>query len=412
MIDLVFSAGWFIEWARRGPFGSHIDGLATLLLERGYSKGTVERKISLVTALGRWLEGKHYGLNELNEETVKSFVRVRQRRTKICRGDEATLRLLLDQLRSSGDIPPATVKAPQSVLEHVLSDYAEYLVKERRLSAPTVSDYSRVVRIFLSERFGKGSVRLKELCQADTNNHLQRKSKTVCPTTLQHLTAALRSFFTFLHLRGDIQTNLASAVPTVASWRLSTVPRFLTAAEIQQLLDSCDLTTAKGKRDYAILLLAVRLGLRAGELVAMKLDDINWDTAELLVRGKGQRNDRLPIPEDVGNALATYLLRGRPRCLTRHVFVRVYAPHREFVSSSDISTIVRQAIDRAGLRPACKGAHVLRHSLATSMLEKGASLTEIGEVLRHRCSSSTELYSKVALAALRALAQPWPEKNA
>lgn len=206
--------------------------------------------------------------------------------------------------------------------------------------------------------------------------------------------------------------DLASAVPTVASWRLSTVPRFMKPEEIQHLLDSCDLTTTKGQRDYTIMLLLARLGLRPGELVAMRLDDINWDTAELLVRGKGQRFDRLPIFKDVGKALATYLRRGRPRCLARHVFVRLNAPHREFVSSSVISAIVRQAIDRAGLNPVCKGAHVLRHSLATNMIQKGASLTEIGVVLRHRCPSTTELYSKVALGALRELAQPWPEKKA
>jgi site-specific recombinase XerD len=185
----------------------------------------------------------------------------------------------------------------------------------------------------------------------------------------------------------------------------------LKPAEVQQLLDICDQSTIKGQRDYTILLLLARLGLRAGELVAMRLDDIHWDSGEMLVRGKGQRHDRLPIPNDVGEALATYLSDGRPHSQTRHVFVRMNAPHREFASSSDISTIVRQAIDRAGLHPPRKGAHVLRHSLATHMLQRGASLTEIGEVLRHRSPTTTELYSKVDLGALSALAQPWPEEG-
>jgi site-specific recombinase XerD len=204
---------------------------------------------------------------------------------------------------------------------------------------------------------------------------------------------------------------LASGIPAVACWRLSTVPKYLKPAEVEQLLNSCDQSTARGQRDYAILLLLARLGLRAGELVAMRLDDLHWDSGEMLVRGKGQRYDRLPIPKDVGKALAAYLRKGRPQCQTRHVFVRINAPHREFGGSYAISAIVQQAMDRIGLQPPCKGAHVLRHSLATHLLQRGASLAEIGEVLRHRNPITTELYSKVDLKALHALAQSWPEEG-
>lgn len=319
------------------------------------------------------------------------------------------LRLLLDQLRSSGDIPPPAPKAAPTALEYALHEYTDYLVQERGLSQHTVSQYTGCVRAFLIERFATRAIRPHALCQADTNKHLQHRSATVRSTTLHGVIAALRSYFTFLYLRGDIQKDLASGVPAVACWRLSTVPKFITPDEVQQLLDGCDQATTKGQRDYTILLLLARLGLRAGELVAMRLDDINWDAGEMLIRGKGQRHDRLPIPKDVGKALATYLRHGRPRCPARHAFVRLNAPHQGFASSSDISTIVRQAINRAGLHPPNKGAHLLRHSLATNMLRKGASLSEIGEVLRHRCPITTELYSKVDLDALHALARPWPE---
>ena len=258
---------------------------------------------------------------------------------------------------------------------------------------------------------GDGRLRLSRLRQADTNQHLQRKSAAFCPNTLHGWTAALRAFFTFLRWRGDIHTDLASGVPTVACLRLSTVPKFIEPAQVQRLLASCDQHTVRGQRDYTILLLLARLGLRAGEVVALRLEDLHWEVGEMLVRGKGQRLDRLPIPADVGRALARYLRQGRPRCSVRQVFVRLNAPHREFACPSDISTIVRQAMDRAGLHPPCRGAHVLRHSLATHMLQRGASLAEIGEVLRHRAPTSTEHYSKVALAALRPLAQPWPEEG-
>jgi len=411
MINAIFTSRWFVERARRGLFGKHIDSLAALLLEQGYRHDTAQQKISLVVAFGRWLEERRYGLTALNEEKAESFIRARKRRRTIQRGDRKMLRQWLDQLRSSGDIPPPLAKAAPSARERALQEYTDYLVQERGLAQRTVRQYSHDIRAFLTERFGNRAIRLSRLRQADTNQHLQRKSTVVCSNTLQGVTAALRAYLTFLHFRGDIPIDLASGVPTVAHWRLSTVPKYLKPAEVQRLLDICDQSTIKGQRDYTILLLLARLGLRAGEVVAMRLDDLHWDTGEMLVRGKGQRHDRLPIPQDVGKALATYLRDGRPRCQTRHVFVRINAPHCEFACPSDISTIVRQTIHRAGLHPPCTGAHVLRHSLATHMLQKGASLAEIGEVLRHRNPITTELYSKVDLGALHALARPWPEEK-
>lgn len=410
MIDTIFTSRWFIQRTRQGVFGDHIDRLAALLLEQGYPKKTAERKISLVAALGRWLEERRFGITELNEEKVESFIRARKRRRTIQRGDRKIFRLLLDQLRSSGSIPLPPAAVP-SALERALQEYTDYLVRERGLASRTVSQYRHYIRAFLIERFGTRPIRLSALRQADTHKHLQHKSAVVCSKTLHGVTAALRSYLTFLHLRGDIQTDMASGIPAVACWRLSTVPKYLKPAEVQRLLAICDQSTIKGQRDYTILLLLARLGLRAGEVVAMRLDDIHWDTGEMLVRGKGQRHDRLPIPKDVGEALASYLRGGRPRCQTRHVFVRINAPHREFACPSDISTIVRQTIARAGLHPPCTGAHVLRHSLATHMLQRGASLAEISEVLRHRSPITTELYSKVDLSALHTLAQPWPEEG-
>jgi site-specific recombinase XerD len=410
MIDSIFSSPWLIQRLRRNLLGTHIERLAALLLEQGYPQGTAEHKISLMAAFGRWLETRRYELVSLDEEKVDAFLRARKRRRTIQRGDCKTLRQLLNQMRSSGDVSPPPTNVP-SPLERAVQEYTDYLVQERGLAQQTVSQYRRDVRRFLIERFGGGSIRLNALCQADTHRHLQRRSRVVCATSLQGVIAALRAYLSFLHLRGDLQTNLAAGIPAVACWRLSTVPKYLKPVEVEQLLNSCDRSTIKGQRDYAILLLRARLGLRAGEVRAMRLEDIHWDSGEMLVRGKGQRHDRLPIPQDVGKALAAYLREGRSRCQSRHVFLRIPAPHREFVSSSDISTIVRQAVDRAGLHPPCKGAHVLRHSLATHMLRKGATMAEIGEVLRHRNPISTESYAKVDLRALSTLAQPWPEER-
>jgi site-specific recombinase XerD len=202
--------------------------------------------------------------------------------------------------------------------------------------------------------------------------------------------------------------DLAAVVPTVANHRFSGLPKFLTPDEIERLLHVCDLGTVAGRRDYAILLLLARLGLRAGEVVHMTLEDIDWDAGELVIRGKSRRENRLPLPVDVGKAFAQYLRHGRPRCCSRRVFIRLSAPHQGFSSSVAVCDVVRRALARAGLNPAFKGAHLLRHSLATRMLRAGASMGEIGQILRHRLANTTEIYAKVDLTALRALAEPWP----
>jgi site-specific recombinase XerD len=222
------------------------------------------------------------------------------------------------------------------------------------------------------------------------------------------MATALRSFFRFLRQRGDITNDLAGAIPAMTNWRLTGLPRSLGPEQVEALLDSCDQDTALGQRDYAILLLLARLGLRSGEVVALTLDDLDWDSGTLIVHGKGERQERLPLPEDVGEAVANYLRQSRPHCVTRRVFIRLHAPHRGFSSSVAIDDVVRRALERTGLDPDQKGAHLLRHSLATRLLGSGASLEQIAQLLRHAHPQTTEIYAKVDLKALRALAQPWP----
>jgi integrase len=223
------------------------------------------------------------------------------------------------------------------------------------------------------------------------------------------MTAVLRGFLGFLLREGRIVNNLAAAVPTIAGWRLSELPRFLETAEVEKVLRACDRRTKTGKRDYAILLLLARLGLRAGEVASLIFDDIDWNSAHLCIRGKGARIDRLPLLQDVGKAIAEYLQKGRPHCSSKRVFIQSKAPYIGFGSPPNaICGIVRRALSRAGLQPRHKGAHLLRHSLATRMLGQGASLAQIGQVLRHEQADTTEIYAKVNLNVLRALAQPWP----
>ncbi|MEO8181968.1 MAG: tyrosine-type recombinase/integrase [Deltaproteobacteria bacterium] len=219
---------------------------------------------------------------------------------------------------------------------------------------------------------------------------------------------ALRSFLRFLFLRGETRMDLALAVPTVRQWRLSTVPRYMSAQDVDLLLRACDLSSITGRRDRAILLLLARLGFRASEIRTLELGDLRWREGESVVRGKGMVRDRLPLLPDVGEALVLYIREGRPPGGTRHVFLCRKAPHRGFAHPSTVSTIVARALSRAGLAPAMRGAHLLRHSLATGMVRRGASLAEIGQVLRHRSANTTEIYAKLDFGALRDVALPWP----
>jgi site-specific recombinase XerD len=225
---------------------------------------------------------------------------------------------------------------------------------------------------------------------------------------VQLSTSALRSFLGFLYLQGQLATPLAASVPTVATWRLSELPQFLEPEQVQQIVQSCDRNSPCGRRDYAALLLLARLGLRAGEVVHLCLEDINWACGEVFIRGKSSREERLPLPSDVGRALAIYLQKDRPTCSSRRVFIRMKAPYVGFSTSVAVCDIVRRALQRAHLQPGRKGAHLLRHFLATQMLRGGASLTQIGQILRHQLPQTTEIYAKVDLTTLRAVAQPWP----
>ncbi len=408
MLEKFFSRPVALRRLRDGALGSHIDAFAALLSKSGYAKSTVRKKIRQVSHLGEWLKRRRVGVDGLNGQTVAKFLHERQKHISSLHGVRSTLSQLLDYLCESGTIPRAVPEVEDNAIQRVEREFERYLVQERGLCEETALNRRRFVLRFLSERFGTGAVQLDQLSPSDVTRFVLGYAHTLSPARAKHMVGALRAFFRFLYLRGDIATDLAASIPSVAEWRLSEVVKFLEPEEVELVLKSCDRCQPIGQRDYAILLLLARLGLRAGEVVVMTLDDIDWLAGKFTVRGKGGIQDRLPLPQDVGEALVTYLREGRPRCATRRVFICMQAPHRGFANSRAVSDVVRRALERAELNPPCKGAHVLRHSLATGMLRGGASLAEIGEVLRHRLPKSTEIYAKVDLEALRGLAQPWP----
>lgn len=320
----------------------------------------------------------------------------------------STLRRLLNLLLQLGVNTNHEVQIEATEVELIIEEFALYLRQERALATVTIVDYSAFAQQFLTERFGAGQVQLSDLCAADVVSFVQCQAACLHLKRAKLMTTGLRSFLRFVRYRGEIAIDLAAAVPSVANWSMTSIPRSISPDHAKQVMAHCNRQTAAGKRDYAILLLLARLGLRAGEIAALTLDDIDWEAGYLQVHGKGGRECQLPLPVDVGEAIADYLQQGRPRSSSRCLFLYARAPIRGFKNYRSVSLIVRHAFDRAGIDSPRNGAHQFRHALATQMLSQGASLSEIGELLRHRSPETTRIYAKVDLVSLRTLALPWP----
>jgi site-specific recombinase XerD len=284
----------------------------------------------------------------------------------------------------------------------LLAEFEAYLFDERGLARDSVRSYVGVARRFLVRTSDLDDVSAAGVLSFVQDECARRRIGSASATV-----TGARAWLRFLYRTGRTSTSLVPAVPSVANWSLAGLPRAVGSAELARLLRSCDRRRAVGRRDFAILILCSRLGLRAGEVARLELGDINWRQGELVVRGKGARRDRLPLPSDVGEAAVAWLARGRPRGIdTAAVFVRLRAPHGP-LESTGVSAVVRRASIRAGIDPI--SAHRLRHTAATSMLQAGASLAEVGQVLRHERLLTTAVYAKVDLSALAAVAQPWPQ---
>jgi site-specific recombinase XerD len=408
MINHYFSHPKVLKRLHFGPLGNYIDSFAQMLIVKGYKASTAKHKIRIVADLSRWLDLQGLRVNDLNEATLNEYLMYKGRRGSIFRIEPPTLRALLEHLRETGVVANPVRVDDDSSRRRIERGFAEYLAQERGLKQVTIDHYLPIAGRFLSDQFGTGPIELKRLHPHDIVQFLLRNTETVSAKRAQYIVSSLRSFFRFLYQRGETVNDLSPSALTVANWRLSELPRYLEPEQVECLLKSCNQDTLIGQRDYVILLLLARLGLRAGEVVHMTLDHIDWESGELILHGKNRRQESLPLPQDVGEALVGYLIHGRPRCSSRKVFIRIKAPLKGFSSSVAICNVVRRALVRVKLNPAFKGSHLLRHSLATRMLREGASLAEIGDILRHQKLNTTQIYAKVDHAALKALAPPWP----
>jgi len=385
-----------------GPLVPYAAGFLAELENQGYRANAACDQLRLLAHVSTWLQERNVGLDSFTSVHVEEFLVTRRIAGYAQWCTPKGLAPLLNYLRALNVVPEATIEPPTSS-ETVLDAFRRYLLEERGLVAGTATSYVSVARLLLDENAHP----------VDLLEHLEGRDVMLFVTqqcqvrNASYVACGLRSFLNYCHLSGLIPTALSGAIPSVASWRLATLPTGPSIDEVHLLLACCDRDTTTGVRDAAVLTLLARLGLRAGEVAAMQLSDLDWRRAEMVVRGKGARLDTLPLPVDVGDVLSNWLER-RGSCATASVFVRVHAP-QVALSSSGVSCVVRRACRRAGLTPF--SAHRLRHHCASDMLAAGSNLGEIAQVLRHHSLITTALYAKVDQCALAGVAQPWPSAS-
>ncbi len=389
-----------------GPLGPFKDGIEHALRAQGYSEGRVNQLLLLTAHLSRWLEEQGMLAVQLTGETVEQFVIVHRAHHRWCRSARS-LAPVLEHLRSAGAVPAVRVeRGPQSAAEELLASFGRYLSGQRGLSDSTVEAYRNYAGICMRAWWPDDRVAPAELGPAEVIAVVRSGVDAMPPPSLRCMVTALRSLLRFFHATGRTSRSLVEAVPAMASWPRTDLRAPVSTGAAALLVASCDAATVAGRRDMAILTMLSRLGLRAGEVAAVALEDIDWRSGELSVKGKGGRVDRLPLPEDVGETLVSYLRDGRPASRHRTVFLKVTAPYGP-ITRATVGGVVALACDRAGI--ARFGPHRLRHLVATETLRAGASLPEVAQLLRHVTVSTSAIYALPDPAALAALAKPWPE---
>lgn len=390
-----------------GPLAPWAAGFAKRLADRGYAPLTVYGQLRVMAELSRMLDRDGLGAQELTPAVLDRFLTERRARGSVTYVSVQGLDALMSFLRSEGPVPEVVPVVATTPGELTVQRYRRFLAEERGLASRSIMQCCLVADQLAGIGSVEGERDLGRLERRDVALFVETAAVGLAPATVGHVLWSLRSFLKFLFLEGSIDRPLADSVPAVRVWSASSLPDRVTATEAHALVESCDTTTIVGRRDRAVLMLLARLGLRAGEVTRLALDDIDWRSGEVIVHGKGGRIDRLPLPCDVGDAIVLYLCEGRPSVApTRAVFVNTSAPHRAMSSAGTVNRIVQAAAARAGLAPI--SPHQLRHGAASQMLVTGATLSEIGQVLRHRRVATTAIYAKVDVGRLSALARPWP----
>jgi len=396
---------------RRLKNGSHaqlIERYAARLVDDGVAQGVTLRSLRLIGDFMKWMARSRFRVADIDEPMVERFLQIRARKRSSYSGDRPALKRFLSVLRDASMIAPAQ---PSRITpeDQIFADFGDYLQRERGLAPRSITRHLPAIRRLLCEVCPDGAKDLGKINHADVVRYVERHARDGSPSSGWVMCWSLRAFFRYLHHKGLNRLPLAGCVPSIRRWKLANLPTYLSAEQVQKALDSCDRATAIGRRNYAILMMLAKLGLRAHEIATLTLDDIDWRSGDMCVRVKGRERTRMPIPPDVGAAVVAYLRHARPKSSCRRLFLRTPAPHVGFSFPSAITKIAKSALADAGVKGfAHQGAHIFRHSLATELLRSGATLSEIGQLLGHQGHDTTRIYAKVDIDTLRTLSQPWP----
>lgn len=399
-------AGWSISRVE-GPLAPFARGFEDVLNGQGYAQRTRRTLLGLVEQFSRWLDRRGLPVDAVTSSVVEDFLWERNVHAS-WKPTSRTLQPFVRYLQEVGAAAPAARMGASSPVGVLCERFGRYLASERGLSAGTIANYVGVAEQFLAwARLPQPGdvVQLSALDAAAVSGFVTVQATRCSVGSAKNVVTGLRSLLGWLQVQGNIPGGLAEAVPSVAGWAGDVLPKAFTSTQVEALLSGCDRQRAGGRRDYAVMMLMLRLGLRAGEVAALQLRDVDWRAGEIVVHGKGNTFERLPLPADVGEAVADYLRQGRPPSVDRTVFLRDRAPHSR-LTAEGIADRVRVAGKRTGVAEA--NAHRLRHTAATMMLRAGASLPEVALVLRHRSTATTARYAKVDQNTLRGLARPWP----
>lgn len=411
MLEYYFENAAKLRQLRQCPVGSSLDDFAQWLHASGYKHRPAQLTLRAAAHFGHWVSEHGVGIAHVDDALIATFAG----HLPACacvhgfhgrdRYHAAGARRFLGYLRTAGTVLPSA--AETTPLEPLADRFGTWMRHHRGVTEGTLATYLPLVQEFLATLGDNTTTydarQVRDYILAVSHRHGEARTRSTVN--------AVRMFLRFLAIYGRCAPDLVAAVPRIARWRLASLPRYIDAADIERLLAACDPTCTAGARDRAILLLLARLGLRAGDVRALLVADIDWSQGRLRLMGKGRGESWLPLPQEVGDAVWHYLEHFRPRIDDPHVFLRVHAPCGPLPSSGPISKLVRRTIQRAGIHAPSLGAHVLRHSAATAMLRQGLSLDIVGAILRHRCIESTAHYAKVDAAMLRAITQPWPSEG-
>jgi integrase/recombinase XerD len=399
---------WILRQKLIGPLVKYLNPFTDYLIQQGFCWRYIGLQCRVTANFSNWLFKKNVLVCKINETHIDEFLNGRNYTYAVSSGEVSTLHRLLNFLKQLKIVKIINKSVSSTPTQKIFNSYRSHILNDKGLSIKTLNQYWPFIEKFLLRCFGNKFIDLSVLNEKDIINFIKHQTANLSVARAKVAVNALRSFLRYAIFCGDINAALINAVPIVAAWSLSSIPKAISQEDIDAVLENCPRETQIGKRDYAILMLLLHLGLRSNEIVELNLDSVNWENGFIAIKGKGDQDHTLPLPIAVGEAIADYLQYGRPKCKDRRLFLRTIAPFAGLGAQQTIATIVKASIERAEIDPPSRGAHQFRHAFATRLMQQGGSLKEIANLLRHQHPKTTNIYAKVDIKSLHSLSMPWP----